>query len=82
VEIDPDTGKIIWQSAGFRRENAPVRDADRLPNGNTLITGVIEIVEVASSGEVVWKLRLGNVNFTPDQARGLGFYKAERICRN
>ncbi|MFH1775845.1 MAG: aryl-sulfate sulfotransferase [Chloroflexota bacterium] len=44
VEIDPETGKIVWQSAGFREDNVPVRDANRLPNGNTLITGATEIV--------------------------------------
>ncbi len=80
VEIDPNTGKIVWQSAGFRSDNVPVRDANRLPNGNTLITGTTEIVEVTAAGEIVWKLRLSNVTFDSEQARGFGFYKADRIC--
>ncbi|MFC1967288.1 aryl-sulfate sulfotransferase [Chloroflexota bacterium] len=81
VEINPDTGKVVWQSSGFKRENVPVRDANRLPNGNTLITGTREIVEVTAAGEIVWKLRLNNVTFSDEQARGFGFYKADRICR-
>ena len=82
VEIDPNTGKIIWQSFGFRKDNSPVRDANRLPNGNTLITGTTEIVEITAKGEIVWKLRLNNVTFNSEQARGFGFYKADRICQN
>jgi uncharacterized protein (UPF0248 family) len=79
IEIEPVTGRIVWQSAGFERDNAPVRDADRLPNGNTLITGSTRIVEVTSDGEVVWQLRLKGVTFGRQESQTLGFYKAERI---
>lgn len=80
VEIDTKTGKIVWQSAGFTKDNIPVRDADRLPNGNTLITGTTKIVEVNTNGEIVWQLILKGATFggTPEAA-GLGFYKADRI---
>jgi hypothetical protein len=79
VEIDPETGEIVWKSAGFERDVSPVRDANRLPNGNTLITATTKIVEVTTGGEIVWQLTLKGVTFEREEAAGLGFYKAERI---
>jgi hypothetical protein len=80
VEIDLKTGKVVWQSPVFERDAIPVRDADRLPNGNTLVTGSTKIVEFTSGGEVVWQLRIRNVQFRNQRDwAGLGFYKAERI---
>jgi hypothetical protein len=76
VEIDPKTGNVIWQFPIPGQDNWPVRDANRLPNGNTLITGLNRIVEVTPQGEVVWRLALKEV-VTHDSGRG--FYKAERI---
>ena len=80
VEIDRSTGTIVWQYArdGLRT----TRDADRLPNGNTLIVGVLSttgdsvIFEVTPEGEVVWQLK---VKDTPTGTRPGWFYKAERI---
>jgi len=80
IELDPKTGRIVWQSAGFELTATPVRDANRLLNGNTLITGTTEIVEITPLGETVWKLRLQGVTFSQMEAPGLGFYKAERIA--
>ena len=80
LEIDPETGGIVWQSAGFGRDASPVRDADRLPNGNTLITGSTKIIEVSPEGEILWQLKLKDVTFEREEAAGIGFYKAERIC--
>ena len=58
----------------------PVRDANRLPNGNTLITGAIKIVEVTTEGKIVWQLTLKGVAFGwGGEAARFGFYKAERI---
>ena len=55
-------------------------DADRLPNGNTLITfgtrtpgDTTRYVEVTSAGEVVWEVEL--------RPSGWGTYRAERILR-
>jgi len=80
IEFDPKTGRIVWQSAGFPLTAAPVRDANRLPNGNTLITRSTEIVEVTANREIVWQLVLKGITFrTPEDAPRLGFYKAERI---
>lgn len=81
VEIDPQSHAVVWQSRGFAREDAPLRDADRLPNGNTLLTGATRIVEITAAGEIVWQLVLHNAHFrTPRDRPALGFYKAQRIA--
>ncbi|MBU2608046.1 MAG: hypothetical protein KKF26_01875, partial [Chloroflexi bacterium] len=79
IEFDPATGKVVWNSGGFEREFSPVRDANRLPNGNTLITATTKIVEITAEGEVVWQLRLKGVTLGGAEGSRLGFYKAERI---
>ena len=79
VELDPETDTIVWEYLVTGQENRPVRDANRLPNGNTLITGATEIVEVTPGGEIVWRFRLQGISFGLQEAAGLGFYKAERI---
>jgi hypothetical protein len=44
---------LVWSVRGF---NWP-RDADRLPNGNTLVTDTLNhrVVEITPEGEVVWE---------------------------
>jgi len=79
VEVDPETGNIVWQSPGCERDAIPTRDANRLPNGNTLITGSTKIFEVTTEGEIVWQLTLKGVTFVGPEASARGFYKAERI---
>ncbi len=79
IELDPKTGKIVWKYAIRDLNNSPVRDANRLPNGNTLITGTTKIIEVTSTGEIVWQLGLKGISFSGEDAKSLGFYKAERI---
>ena len=76
IELDPKTGKIIWE---FVLPRQLVRDANRLPNGNTLITGATMIIEVTNQGEIVWQLRLKDLVLEKREAPGRGFYKAERI---
>jgi len=82
TEVDPETGEIVWQFALPKRNTWPVRDANRLPNGNTLITGSTEIVEVTAEGKIAWQLKLKGVSFQPEEAAALGFYKAERITED
>ena len=79
IEIEPETGMVIWEFAMSKPSTWPVRDANRLPNGNTLITGTTEIVEVTTEGEIVWLLKLKDIVFPVEEAAALGFYKAERI---
>lgn len=81
IEVDLNTGKIVWQSPWFEQDATPVRDANRLPNGNTLVTGTTKIIECTVEGEIVWQLKLKGVYPTKNKSmRGLGFYKAERIA--
>lgn len=79
IEIDPETGEVVWQFGGDQWERQLVRDADRLPNGNTLLTGTSAIAEVTSDGEVVWQLRLKGEGLAgPGLNRG-DLYKAQRV---
>ena len=80
MEINRSNGSIVWT---FTKNNLrTVRDVDRLPNGNTLIQGVIEdyeestIIEVSSTGEIVWQLNLKNC---PAVHSPGFFYRAQRI---
>jgi hypothetical protein len=82
VEIDPTTEEIVWRFALPDRRMWPVRDANRLPNGNILITGTTQLLEITPEQEPVWRLILENVSFrSPRDAPALGFYKAERLTR-
>jgi len=82
IEIDAKTGEIVWRFSVPKRKAYPLRDADRLPNGNTLVTGTTVIVEVTPAGEIVWRLKLKNANFKSRRdAPSKGFYKAQRIAR-
>lgn len=58
IEFNPSSQEIVWQwrpsKDGFLLQYN--REANRLPNGNTLVTTGNQVVEVTQSGEVVWKL--------------------------
>jgi len=83
VEIELQTGEIVWQfEAAPRWTLPPVRDANRLPNGNTLVTGSSAIVETSPQGGIVWVLKLQGVTLTRGEESARGFYKAERIGAN
>ena len=80
IEIDSKTGEVVWEFPEFDRMNSPVRDVDRLPNGNTIITGTKKIVEVTPDGKVVWELRYKKFNIRDGLERSRkGFFKAQRI---
>ncbi|MFH0860751.1 MAG: aryl-sulfate sulfotransferase [Candidatus Altiarchaeota archaeon] len=79
LEINPETDEIVWRFPMSSRKTQPVRDANRLPNGNTLITGSTVILEVTPDKEIVWKLNLKEGMFKPEESAERGFYKAERI---
>lgn len=73
IAFDPDAlnAEIVWEwSDGFYSEI--MGDADRLPNGNILVTDAMNgrIVELTPDKEVVWEYQL-NANHT--------IYKTERI---
>jgi len=60
VEVNPKTNKIVWQYTSERPASfysAVISGAQRLPNGNTLITEGVKgrIFEVTKNKEVVWE---------------------------
>ncbi len=60
VEVDPMTNKIVWSYEDEQRERfySPVcGGAQRLPNGNTMITDTVggRVFEVTQDGELVWE---------------------------
>ena len=59
IEVDPVSGDIVWQYEGDPPESFFSRSrgaAQRLPNGNTLITESTKgrVFEVTPAGEIVW----------------------------
>ena len=78
IEIDP-TENIVWNYTIQNRQSWPVRDVNRLPNGNTLITECDRIIEVTKDGQVVWQFRLVMPFTDRASTASKGFYKAERI---
>lgn len=66
-------GNIVWSYLDEKVSH----DADRLPNGNTLIVGSTKIVEVTSKGGIVWQLGLKMV-IEREEGPARGSYKAER----
>ena len=78
IEIDPSEN-IVWNYTIMNRQSWPVRDVNRLPNGNTLITECDRIIEVTKDGQVVWQFRLVMPFTDRASTASRGFYKAERI---
>lgn len=74
VEIDAETDEVVWQYRGHGADGLRwPRDADRLPNGNTLVTDSLHfrIVEIDAQGDVVWQYSLAD-------ERGI-VYEADRL---
>jgi len=79
LAIDPvaQTAEVVWE---WRDDDlyAPIMgDANRLPNGNTLVTDPAKgrVIEVNPSGEKVWEMLMKHP--VPDHFHQ--FYKSERI---
>ena len=86
LELDPETGDVVWSFEPGDLFSIGFGDADRLPNGNTLVTfGRHEpeaiVVEVTPFGEVVWSLTshiahaVPGVIFEPQAT----LYRAQRV---
>lgn len=79
LEIDPTTLDVVWQyghAVGPSRFHSRfLSSAQRLPNGNTLITASLDgrIFEVTPDGTIVWQLTLDEV--------GPGIKEAYRVYR-
>jgi len=82
VEVNPKTNKIIWKYKIDKSQThiGQTRDADRLPNGNTLINNGINLVELTPAGEIVWQLNIKGLEQTSsDESLRVALYKSERI---
>ena len=68
VEIDTSTEEIIWTYGGPDRLQYP-RDADRLPNGNTLITDTLNnrLIEINRQGQIVWEYEGVRLPYSADR---------------
>jgi lysophospholipase L1-like esterase len=88
LEIDPETGQIVWSFESTDLFSTGLGDADRLRNGNTLITfgwarPRAVILEVTPAGEVVWKfesLVKTQVDLLGEKP-GARLYRAQRVER-
>jgi hypothetical protein len=70
----PTAAAIVWEFT-LPEYNAALGDADRLPGGNTLVTGgrSAALYEADTAGSEVWRLEL------PSGAPSYTIYRAERI---
>jgi hypothetical protein len=68
VEYDLETNEPVWTYGGDDILLWP-RDADRLPNGNTLITDSLNnrVIEVNTKGEVVWEYEGVRLPYSADR---------------
>ena len=79
VELDANN-TVVWSFAVREKSAWPVRDANRLPNGNTLVTCADRILEITPAGEIAWELKMIGVTFASQMDYAAkGFYKAERL---
>lgn len=83
LEYDPATGKVVWKYKFPKeiedKDRQKIRDANRLPNGNTLVVGSTIMAEVTPKGEIVWRLNFKGVAASESSPVTHPFYKAERI---
>lgn len=76
VEFDLDSQEVVWQwrHPGGNRELRTNREANRLPNGNTLGSAGNKLIEIAPDGAIVWQM------MAPTGSRNhRKFHKAIRI---
>jgi hypothetical protein len=82
VEMNPKTSEIVWQFIIKKdpSKNGSNRDADRLPNGNTLINDGTKLIEVTPAEEIVWQFNIkGLEQASPRESLNLYLFKSERI---
>ena len=82
VELSGTDSSVIWKWSHpkGKRGISHIRDANRLPNGNTLLTGANKLTEIAYDGEIVWQMRVPKID-TNDQKHSF-LYKSQRIGIN
>lgn len=77
-EVDPADGSVVWTWDPIVADMGELRDANRLANGNTLVTGAWALVEIDPSGAVLWQLRANGERQEGSSHKPL--FKAVRIA--
>ena len=80
VEVDIDSQQVLWVWTPTTDGAGKIRDANRLPNGNTLVTSTAGIFEVNPAGEVVWRLYANYESDPNSPVEVRPFYKAVLIA--
>lgn len=83
VETDPKGQRQLWQKIWLPDTGIYViRDANRLPNGNILITSGIRLLEISPDKQVVWQMKLAKAGEKKGKRIDLAhmLYKAIRIA--
>jgi len=87
IEVTNDGTKVHTIGKWPRKTDyRGLRDANRLPNGDTLVVGFFRIFEIGPDGQVVWSLHrkgvapTGHAPDSDDKSDGSIFYKAQRIA--
>jgi len=77
LEIDPVTLKLVWSYTAPNFYSTNISSAQRLPNGNTLITEGApgRVFEVTTDGEIVWEYMVAPAE---TGRRGNAVYRAYR----
>jgi outer membrane protein assembly factor BamB len=86
LEVDPKTGQVVWSFEGDGLFSMGFGDAQRLPNGNTLITfgeslPEAVILEVTPEGNVVWRLKSNLKTKILGMQPRATLYRAQRVER-
>jgi hypothetical protein len=82
VELNPQTGQVVWRYTFQMSQprHGTNRDADRLPNGNTLINDGNKLVEVTPDKEIVWQFTVRGLDMPLSQGTlAIYLFKSERI---
>ncbi len=81
LQFNPETTEINWLLTLDNLETRGiVTDADRLPNGNTLLLTTLQIIEVTPKKEIVWRLKVNKDAVKIRRWRSLE--KIQRVVRN
>ncbi|GKZ14278.1 hypothetical protein [Haladaptatus sp. T7] len=71
--VEIRNGSVVWEYGGSGVFDWP-RDADRLPNGHTLVADSYNdrVVELNEKGEIVWSVETGSLPYEADRLPGEG----------
>lgn len=81
VETDATGQRQVWRRFWRQGEGiSHIRDANRLPNGNILVSSGSRLLEITSAGDIVWQMKRASIGDKPSNNQQ--FFKAQRIAPN